>query len=78
MRTWARILRPSSPSPWKLYGEVRGLVGAAAEKFDARFFYAFGGAQALLFGFYGAGAADEADVSAAEEDVAAGSGDAED
>ena len=55
-----------------------GLVGAAAEKFYAGVFDAFGGAQALLFGFYCAGAADEADVGAAEEDVAAGSGDAED
>ena len=32
----------------------------------------------MFFGFYRAGAADEADMGAAEEDVTAGSGDAED
>jgi len=60
---------------------VRGstrLVGAAAEKFYARFLDAFSGGEALLFGFYRARAANQADVFAAEKHIAARCGNAQD
>jgi hypothetical protein len=60
---------------------VRGstrFVGAAAEKFYAGFLDAFSGGEALLFAFYRARAADEAHVFAAEKNVAARGGNAQD
>src|ERR1700731_3407670 len=60
---------------------VRGsarFVGAAAEKFYAGFLDAFGGGEALLFAFHRAGAADQANVFAAEENAAGRSGNAQD
>src|SRR6202166_4646560 len=60
---------------------VRGsarFVGAAAEKFYAGFLDAFGSGEALLFGFYRARAANQANVFSTEEDVAGRSGNAQD
>src|ERR1700730_9314034 len=62
----------------KTVGGSARLVSAAAEKFYAGFFDAFGGGEALLFGFYRARAADQAHVFAAEKNVAGRSGDAQD
>jgi len=60
---------------------VRGsarFVGAATEKFYAGFLDAFSGGEALLFGFYRARPANQAHVFAAEKNVAARSGNAQD
>ncbi len=59
-------------------GRSAGLVGAAAEEPHAGFFEAFGDGKALLFGFDGAGAGDERDLIAADDDVAGGRGDSQD
>src|SRR5882724_9060351 len=53
-------------------------VGTAAKETRAGFFDAFGNGEALLFGFHGAGAGDEGDVLAADDDVAGGRGDSQD
>ena len=60
---------------------VRGsarFLSAAAEKFYAGFLDAFGGGEALLFGFYRAWAADQAYVFSAEKNVAGRGGNAQD
>src|SRR5467141_2431861 len=55
-----------------------GLVSAAAEEARAGFFDALGDSQALLLGFHGAGACDESDVLAADDDVSRGRRDPKD
>jgi hypothetical protein len=60
---------------------IRGsarFIGAAAEEFASGFGDLLGDGHALGFGLNGAGAGDERDVGAANEDVAARRGDAED
>jgi hypothetical protein len=63
-----------------LEGVRRGtrLVGASAEEAHTGGFQAFGDGEALLLGLDGTGAGDESDVGASGEDVARGSGDADD
>ena len=53
-------------------------VSAATKEFNAGFFDAFGGGEALFFGFYRARAANQAHVFAAEKNVAARGGNAQD
>src|SRR5712691_4415281 len=55
-----------------------GFVSAAAEEARAGFFDALGDGQALLFGFDGAGAGDQGNVVAADDDIAGRRGDSED
>src|ERR1700681_73319 len=60
---------------------VRGsarFVGAATKKFYAGFLDAFGSGETLLFGFYRARAANQADVFAPEKNAAGRRGDAQD
>ena len=60
-----------------VWGSAR-FVGAAAEEAAAGLGDLLGDGHALGFGFHGAGAGDQGDVAAADEDVAARRGDAED
>jgi len=53
-------------------------VSAAAEETNARGLQALGDGQTLLFGFNGAGTGNQSDVGTANEDVARGSGNADD
>src|ERR1700737_948511 len=62
----------------KTVGRSARFVSAAAKKFYACFLDAFSGGEALLFAFYRAGAANQADVFSTEKNVAARGGNAQD